>query len=221
MIQDAEIPTELLCFSSLTASAILALFLSKNNTQLKESNPLLLERIQSSVFANAAHGFGHIFLWFIGAAAPPLELSLQPVAIANIIMLLLFWVGSLYNVVGLPIYHSAQMSIIVLATQNALSVPPELAFTYSQSIILLAGSLDQLRRKNTYAKNDGFLFFAVSLYHLPLFLFYYFEMFLCSKSFLAKLGGHGVYDSYLALAPFGLYYAVVVNTTGNKNKKID
>ena len=94
---------------------------------------------------------------------------------------------------------------------------------YLQPIGHIGGSLDQLRRKGDYAKkDDGFLFFATSLYHLPLFVLYYFEMFFCSKCFLAKLGGHAFYDLYLSLAPFGLCYAVIAEReqkTGNDVKK--
>mmetsp|Transcript_1541 Transcript_1541/g.2819 ORF Transcript_1541/g.2819 Transcript_1541/m.2819 type:complete len:276 (+) Transcript_1541:291-1118(+) len=225
VVQDASIPTELLCYLSLTASAIIAYALTKNNKQLKQDNPLLLERIQTSVFANAAHGFGHAFLWFMGEAAPPLEISLRPAAIANILMLVAFWVGSLKNVVGLPTDLAAGMSIVVLAAQYALHVPPELAFTYSQSVILLGGTFEQLRRRDEYSKKDGFLFFAVSLYYLPLFVLYFSEMFLCSKGVLAELGGHAVYDLYLALVPFGFYYAVTMfgrgDKTSNISKKVD
>jgi len=208
---NATIPTEFLCFFSLTSSAVIAFVLSKRKKRLKDENPLLMERIQSSVFANAAHGFGHAFLWFMGFAAPPLEISLQPAAVANIIMLVSFWVGTLRNVVGLPIKHAATMSIFVLTVQYHLRVPPELAFTYSQSIILLGGSLDQLRRKDDYSKNNGFLFFTTSLYTLPLLVLYYLEMFWCSSSFLSKFGGHAIYDLYLSLVPFALYYAVIEN----------
>lgn len=152
----------------------------------------------------------HFFLWFMGSAAPPLELSLQPAAVANILMLLAFWMGSLRAVINLPTHHATVMSIVVLTAQYLLRVPPELAFTYSQSVILLAGSLDQLSRKGDfYSKSNGFLFFVSSLYHLPLFPLYYLEMFMCSKSILSKLGGHAVYDLYLSLAPFALYYVVI------------
>jgi len=204
---DDIIPTELLCNFSLVSSAIVAFFLSRNNKRL-DDNPLLLERIQSSVFANAAHGFGHAFLWFMGAV-PPLEISLQPAAVANLIMMILFWVGTLQSVVGLSINQAAKMSIAVLAVQYQMDVPPELAFTYSQSIVLLGGSLGQLRKKADYSKGNGFLFFAYSLYFLPLFAIYYMEMFWCSRSFLSKLGGHTFYDCYLSVVPFVLYYAVV------------
>lgn len=204
------IPTEWLCFFSLLSSAIAAFVLAKNSKKPKDANPLLVERLQSVTFANAAHGFGHAFIWFMGAEGSTIELSLRPAAVANLIMLLSFWVGTLSVIVRLSTNHAAMMSIVVLTAQYLLRVPPELAFTYSQSIILLAGSFDQLRRKEEYySANNSFLFFAASLYNLPLFTLYYFEMFSCSNSFFAHFGGHTVYDSYLALAPFALHFAVL------------
>lgn len=223
VVEDASVPTELWCYLSLTTSAIIAFSFTRNNNQLKEANPLLLERIQKSVGANAAHGFGHAFLWFVGDATPQLELSLRPSAIANILMLIAFWVGALRSVAGVSTNLAASMSIIVLIAQYALRVPPELAFTYSQSVILFGGSFEQLRRRDEYSKRDGFLFFAVSLYYLPLFALYFLEMFLCSRSLLSELGGHAVYDLHLAVLPFVMYYAVTAfgksNKTDNVNKK--
>lgn len=214
VVDDAKVPTELLCYFSLTSSAIGAFFLSKHNyKQLNEINPLLGERIQSSVFANAAHGFGHIFLWLLDEPAPPLQLSFNLADIANVLMLMAFWVGTLRSVVGLPtINHATTAAIAVLVSQYLLRVPPELNFTYSQSVILLGGCLDQLRRRGDYLKDGyagSFLFLATSLHNLPLLVMYSLEMFSCSKSFLSGLGGHAVYDLYVSLFPFGLYFAVV------------
>lgn len=212
------IPTEWLCFFSLASSAIAGFILSKNSSKtLKDENPLLTERLQSFIFANFSHGFGHAFIWLMGAGGSAIELSLRPAALANLIMLLSFWVGTLRVIVRLSTNHAAMMSIMVLTAQYLLRVPPELAFTYSQSIILLSGSLDQLRRKEDYySENNSFLFFANALYYLPLFPLYYFEMFSCSNSLLAYLGGHTVYDLYLALAPFALHYAVLNIETKKK-----
>jgi len=209
VVEGNEVPTEIICFFSLTASAVSLYFFSGHHgTQLKESSPLLLQRLQAYTFGNFAHGFGHIFLWFMGAS-PPLEISLQPAALANILMLMMFWVGTLRSVVLLPTNNAAVAAVAILGIQWMLGVPPELAFTYSQSVILLANSLDQLRKKNDYLNGgDGFFFFGVALYHLPLFPMYYLEMFSCSDSVLSKLGGHAVYDVYVGIAPFGLYYAV-------------
>jgi len=93
-----------------------------------------------------------------------------------------------------------------------LDVPPNLAFTYSQAVILSAGSFDQLIRRDEYAKS-GYLYFAYALYIL-----YAMEMFICQNSILANLGGHFVYDLYLSIAPFVLYY--VIGGEG-KIKKVD
>lgn len=225
--ENATIPTELLCGFLLTSSAaLIAVFLSKSNGNGRksllddDSNPLLTERLRSSVFALAAHGLGHAFGWFVGMSAPPIELSLEPAAVANILMLTMFWVGVLRNVVGLPTNHAAAMTFVVLVAQYMLSVPSELAFTYSQSIILLMGSLEQLRRKDDYLKTKGGhgarLFFVYSLQLLPLFFLFPLEMFLC-KSHLSGLGGHAIYDLYLSIAPFMIYYAV----TAKENNKLD
>ena len=171
---------------------------------------------------------------------------------ANILVLTMFWVGVLRNVVGLPTNHAAAMTFVVLVAQYMLSVPSELAFTYSQSskiylsvhlisslhilhlhiqtyiflfsihreVILLMGSLGQLRRKDDYLKTKGghgaHLFFVYSLQLLPLFFLFPLEMFLC-KSHLSGLGGHAIYDLYLSLAPFMIYYAV----TAKENNKLD
>lgn len=224
----AILPTELVCFLSLTSSAIAAFVFSKKSKvgeSLKVDNPLLAERIEAAVFANAAHGFGHAFIWVMGSATPPLELSLAPAAIANILMLMAFWVGTLKSVVGLPTKSASAMAIIVLSVQYVLRVPPELAFTYSQSVILAGGSLNQLtRKKEYYEKKNGFLFFAIALQFFILFPLYYLEMFNCSQVFLSMLGGHAIYDLWLSLAPFGLYYAVTTmielgSSSDSSNKK--
>ena len=155
VIEGNEVPTEILCFFSLTASAVSMYFFSgHHDTHLKESSPLLLQRMKASTFGNFAHGFGHMFLWFMGKS-PPLELSLQPAALANILMLMMFWVGTLRKTTN----NAAAAAVAVLGIQWMLGVPPELAFTYSQSIILLATSLDQLRKKNDYLSGgNSFLF---------------------------------------------------------------
>ncbi|KAL7553686.1 hypothetical protein ACHAWF_017954 [Thalassiosira exigua] len=209
------LPTELLCYLSLTTSALASFGLSKRRSEKMQSNPMLAEFLQTGVFANAAHGFGHAFLWFMGEAAPPLKMTLKMADVANILMLMGFWVGTLRNVVGLTTNHATFMAIAVLGVQYILNVPPELACTYSQSVILLGGSLNQLKRRDDFLKSgNGLLFLATSLYYLPIFALFSLEMFTCSTNvLLSKLGGHVVYDLYLSLVPFILYY-VVANEGG-------
>ena len=182
-------------------------------------DPLLISRLKSGVFANGAHGFGHIFMYLMGGnTGTYIKLSLDPLAVANICMLSMFWIGTLRSVVAnLKTTHATVMSAAVLIIQYMLDVPPNLAFTYSQAVILSAGSFDQLIRRDEYAKS-GCLYFAYALYHLPLQILYAMEMFICQDSILANLGGHFVYDLYLSIIPFVLYYVI----GGDKKlKKVD
>jgi len=214
IIQDDAIPTEVLSSLPLVASAIALHSFAKSKKEELSRAPLLGERMTSGAFANAAHGLGHLLLWAMGDAMPPLELSLEPAAIAYLLNMIVFWVGTLRLVVGVPATLASCMAFAVLAAQYLLGVRPELAFTYSQSVILLAQSLNLLRRKAAYS-GEEFLYFAASAGFLPLFAFFHFET-KCGQSFLAELGGHAVYDLYLSLQPFMLYYAV----TGMKQKRL-
>ena len=59
-------------------------------------DPLLISRLKSGVFANGAHGFGHIFMYLMGGnTGTYIKLSLDPLAVANICMLSMFWIGTL------------------------------------------------------------------------------------------------------------------------------
>ena len=55
-------------------------------------------------------------------------------------------------------------------------------------------------------------------YHLPPQILYAMEMFICQNSILANLGGHFVYDLYLSIIPFVLYYVIGGE---EKIKKVD
>jgi len=214
IIQDDTIPTELLSSIPLVVSAVAVHFFAQSKKEEWKHNPLLGERIKSGTYANAAHGFGHLFLWSMGDATPPLELSLEPAAIAYILTMIMFWVGNLRRILSVPADLASKMAFAVLTVQYCLDVPPELTFTYSQSVILLAQSLNLLKQKTAYSE-EGFLYFATSVIFLPLFVFFYFET-KCTQSFLSGLGGHAVYDLYLSLQPFMLYYAV----TEMKQKRV-
>jgi hypothetical protein len=172
---------------------------NKNNDRQLET------RLLSSIVANASHGFGHLFLLALGGPPPAMELSWKLEAMAYWLVLLCFWTGVLKNLLpnALPTYKRAViLSVAVLFVQYILSVPPELAFTYSQSVILFGGSLDQLA--TSHKKN--FTYLAISASMLPLFVFYAMEMTACQRW---AVPGHALYDYYLAAQPF-LLHAVVV-----------
>ena len=63
-----------------------------------------------------------------------------------------------------------------------------------------------------------YVYFAYALYHLPLQILYATEMFICQTIILANLGGHFVYDLYLSVIPFVLYYVIGGE---EKLKKVD
>jgi hypothetical protein len=207
---DRAIDTEVLCFVVLAGSSVLLYVFNEQTT-----NPQLQAKMSAGIFANFAHGFGHLFLFLLGSAPPPMEFAMTPAAIGNIVMLFCFWVGVLKAVViSLNNNHAAIAATVVLATQHILNVPPGLAFTYSQSVILLAGAFDQLRIPK---KEKGFTYLAVATSYVPLFVLYVIEMTHCTDV-LASFGGHAVYDTYLAIMPFLLFYSVRYHEQGSLKK---
>jgi hypothetical protein len=90
-----------ICFLFLTTSAATAWFLLQSPGRLPsvQGNPQLAAKMNGSIFANAAHGGGHLFLFLLGGPPPALELEPTPAAIGNLIMLVCFWYGVLNNIV--------------------------------------------------------------------------------------------------------------------------
>jgi hypothetical protein len=160
--------------------------------------------MNGSIFANAAHGGGHLFLFLLGGPPPALELEPTPAAIGNLIMLVCFWYGVLKNIVVSFSSRAALIaSVVVLTIQYLLDVPGKLSFTFSQSVILFAGALDQL-----LLKEKGFTYLASATTYFPILFLCAVEMTNCQNLLAPYFGGHGVYDFYLAVLPF-LHYGVV------------
>jgi len=203
--------TEVLCCLVLVTSAVTTqLFLNqllKNKSNQSSLDPQLQSKLEGSVLANAAHGIGHLFVYFSPGPPPPILLEKDPLAVANIVMLICFWVGVLRAVVlSIPNNSAAFfLAVIILTAQYLLKVPPNFSFTYSQSIILLAGSADQLFLPRE--RRGSFVYALIAATYLPTLFLYGLEMTQCS-GILAPIGGHGVYDTYLACLPFFLYFAV-------------
>ena len=242
-----HLDTEILCCLVLVTSAIVThLFLQKSkstktsplNSSSSSNQQLLLLRMQGGVLANAAHGLGHLFVYY--SPGPPPAISLHwkddPMALANIIMLLCFWVGVLRAVV-LSISHygtAVMLAVAILTAQYLLNVPPNLSFTFSQSVIFLAGSIDQLilvrqrqqrqqqptrkpQQQSSKGEDDNFCYALIALSFLPNMFLYALEMTYCTK-ILAPIGGHAIYDTYLSVQPFLLYFAVQLHETNTARK---
>lgn len=161
------------------------------------------------------HGFGHLFLLALGGPPPAIELSFNAAAIGYLVVLLCFWIGVLnVYVTSLPMTGVISMAFAILTAQYILDVPGELSFTFTQSVILTVGAIDQL-----LLREKGFTYFIVAASQLPLFVFFFFEMTQCS-SVLALMGGHTLYDTYLAILPFCQYYIVTSYETSYKKQKL-
>ena len=96
----------------------------------------------------------------------------------------------------------------ILCAQYSLNVPANLSFTYSQSVILVAGALDQLLLLPFEEKlvDGGWTYCVHATSYVPLLVLYAIEMTTCSTTFLSVGGDHSWYDGYLALLPFVLYH---------------
>lgn len=203
------------------SDAVCAAFQEKNNnTKQQQQQPsnkslttatkaALQRQLQMVSFANLAHGFGHLVLHFLpGNAVPPIELFVwRADAIAYIVVLAIFWPPVLMQVMPniTSVKTAILLSIVVLAVQVVLDVPPHLSFTYSQSVILFCQSLYQclLRPKIRAQYDEAMTYLAFALYYLPLFPLMWLETTQC-QHLLAQYGGHFVYDAYLAVVPFVL-----------------
>ena len=102
------------------------------------------------------------------------------------------------------------LSILIIAAQYCLNVPANMSFTYSQSVIFAAGALDQLflLPKEEKFVDGGWTYFVHAASYLPLYLFYAIEMTSCSTTLASFGGDHSLYDGYIALLPFMLYYGL-------------
>lgn len=205
--------TEILCCLFLTTSGILLYFFAQSRPD--GADELVRMRLNAGAFANVAHGMGHLFVYYSGGPPPPVEFKLDPLAIGNIVMLLCFFIGTLRTLMQVarpqvPVI----LSVVTIVGQAILRVPPELAFTYSQSIILIAGIVDQMLLDKT---RKGFSYFLIALQYAPLLLLFGLEGLQCRQ--LAPFGGHAIYDFYLSVAPFALYYAVNSYATTTKAKQ--
>lgn len=208
-----SIDTEILCALFLTTSGISLYFFAQSRP--KGGDELAQMRLQSGAFSNVAHGVGHLFVYYAGGPPPAVEFKWDPMAIANIVMLFFFFAATLRTLMQVAGKHvPILLAIATIVCQAILKVPPELSFTYSQSVILLSGIVDQLLLDN---KRKGFSYVLIALQYVPTLVLYGFESLQCQK--LASFGGHAIYDFYLSVVPFALYYAVASYDASTSEKK--
>lgn len=204
--------TEIICSLCLILSAFGShLFIASKQRVLKEDRQLL-HKLKGGVFANLGHGVGHLFLYMLGIAPPKMHLGWSLDGIGNALVTLCFFVGVFRAIlVSLSLSSITILACLVILFQVLLDVPGGLAFTYSQSVILVAGAVDQMllpKKGRTYAVVAGSF--------VPLLALYMLEMTQC-RQLLSWFGGHAVYDVYLSVLPFLLFYGIQ-HLDGKKSK---
>ena len=200
LVNHGPIDTTTICCIFLCSSAVGLFQLSKKLSKDK-NNKQLASRLQKMGESNLSHGLGHEFVHFYGSI-PRVELSLRPDALGYLLVLLTFWPTTLRAVASrLSTLKIVLATMLVVGLQAAIDIEPHLQFSFTQAIILLFQSVDQLTLAKEKKSELPFSYLIFAVYHLPLFAFMWLEVTHCSGH-LAAFGGHAIYDFYLSIGPF-------------------
>lgn len=206
--------TEVACAFVLCTSSVVSFAIYR--TMRESLNNFVQDRLTGGIFGNMAHGLGHIFVYCLKGPPPAVKVTWAVDGLAYCIVLVVFFAGSFRATVPWLQYQQAfAIAIVVIATQIALDVPQELAFTYSQSAIILASSIGMLFIPQN---RKGIDYSIASASLLPLFIFFSLESTTCKRG-LAAYGGHFLYDLYLSLLPFITIYLTEKNPPPSTTKK--
>eukprot|EP00568_Trieres_chinensis_P017967 CAMPEP_0183324566 /NCGR_PEP_ID=MMETSP0160_2-20130417/77368_1 /TAXON_ID=2839 ORGANISM="Odontella Sinensis, Strain Grunow 1884" /NCGR_SAMPLE_ID=MMETSP0160_2 /ASSEMBLY_ACC=CAM_ASM_000250 /LENGTH=209 /DNA_ID=CAMNT_0025492167 /DNA_START=65 /DNA_END=690 /DNA_ORIENTATION=+ len=141
---ETGLDTSLTCAALLTTSSIALLSLHESRGK-RWKNRLLAERSRAMAISNLTHGLGHGFIYLVGGAIPPTELVWRADAVAYLLVLVAFWPTVLMATMRQVTPRQAIcVGLVVVAVQVAVDVPTHLQFSYTQAIILLLTSVDQL-----------------------------------------------------------------------------
>jgi len=207
-----------LCFYADTVLAIVtgALYvLLKDTPGMKNANDL----VKWNVIGILGHGLGH------GGIAKYVRDNVtaggpQVIDVVDFTLLtgadlvkrhlpgVLFWFpllkASMSNVSSLPVLLMSVLSIV-----GSMLTPPRFGFTYTQTILMVAFSLNQLRRPKS-EKTFPYALYAV-LVSLPLGLIGWAESLACSN-FVIHYGGHLIYDAFIPLSSILFYLCCYLKT---------
>ena len=204
--EERIVDTEVLCAIVLCASAIVAsLWYYPQYSVTKTTKPksqLLHDRIVGGIFSNLSHGLGHLFVYALDGPPPPVDISWSVSGLGYCVVLLFFFMGAFCATVpSIPYPIAAILAVVVIFVQYLINVPPELAFTYSQSAILLASSIGLLLSSKEIKGDEASHYPWVCASLLPLFGFFALESTQCQSIMVEYFGGHVLYDLYLAALP--------------------
>jgi hypothetical protein len=208
-----------LCFYVDTLSAILMTwiyFILRNKPGMEKANDFF----KYGGLSTFGHGLAH---FAIGSAAldnnnvDKRELTLDNengfellakapllVMVKGIFMMMFFWITLLKA--STP--KSSFKMIVPLALISAifgLQVPPQFGFTFTQTVLLLTFSCGEIMRPR---EEKNFLEYGLYpiVVGLPLLIIAWLESTQCSN-FMVKLGGHLVYDAFIAIS-MTLFYLI-------------
>jgi hypothetical protein len=114
--------------------------------------------------------------------------------LTQVVPLTIFWMCLIKA--SLPNVKTATVAVVVLGAQFfQLFVPNQFGFTYVQTVLMLAFSLNQLNRP-TKEKDFSYALYA-ALVGLPVTMVGWMESTQCSAFVMDYLYGHVVYDAYI------------------------
>ena len=119
----------------------------------------------------------------------------------NAAFLLFFWMGLLKASIRSFPYRMLVPMAIVSSIFNSL-VPEQFGFTFVQTVLLIAFSLNQLLRPNEEKSMAYALYPAMTGF--PITLIGWLESTQCS-GFVSRMGGHFIYDAYIPISIICFY----------------
>lgn len=170
--------------------------------------------VKSHAMAVAGHGMGHALIAKgvrDGNIDTDQQTAFQDMPVAHIIGyqigLLIFWV-SLLKAVCLQLSIKSVSVLAVVFNLVSILIPIRFVFTYVQTVILLCFSIDQLNQGKAAKGFEYALFAAVN--GVPVILIAWLESTSCTSGLVQALGGHVMYDVYIALGSIVFYVMVYI-----------
>lgn len=202
-----------------TLAALLAvLYFSLRKTPGMESSNAM---IRNALVGIVGHGLGHYVIAQGMRNRPEAdssrraydELGVMPTTqlLQYQIGLFIFWVGLLKGAIHKWNLFPSIAGLSVVVQFFGLFVPLHFQFTYVQTILIIASSIDQLSRE-VGQKNS----FAYAMYPamcaLPLTFVGWLESTQCSSTLVQSLHGHVMYDVYIPISLMVFYVSCYYNT---------
>jgi len=208
--------------SIITAISVIIYFIGKPYVDEQTSKYLITGSI--GVFV---HGLGHGMLskMLVEKSMMALqtdeyntvaEVVVPPIDTAQVVVLLLFWLGLLKAVMNNVANYAVFVSSIT-AFLFHLMIPERMGFTYVQTVISVAFAITELRLPRSQKQ---FVYMTHSWIVVPVGFIGWIESMYCTAFVKDILGGHIIYDAYIPLASILHYFICMIyfnyNTVGDE-----